>query len=98
MIIETQKEFERSYKKILAQYPKLKEKIQDMIRDFSENVYDSQYFRKNFSYKGRIITELQFWGDWRCLCEVIVIEDKIYLLNIGSHSSLELSSRKRVRL
>jgi len=51
MIVETQKEFEKSYKKILSQYPNLKEKIQDMIRDFSKNVFDSKYFRKNFMYK-----------------------------------------------
>jgi len=90
--------FKKSLKKILAQYPHLEDKILDMLDDFREKLYDSIYFRKKFKVGKIEVTELQFWGDWRCLCEVVVIEDKIYLLNIWSHSSLELSSRKRVKL
>ena len=43
------KKYKRSYQKILAQYPNMKEKIRDMLRDFSKNVFESQYFRKKFT-------------------------------------------------
>lgn len=54
------KNYKRSYRKILSQYPNMKFKIRDMVDDFQENLFESQYFRKNLRVGKRNITELQF--------------------------------------
>ncbi|MDA9129416.1 hypothetical protein N9J72_02995 [Candidatus Gracilibacteria bacterium] len=76
----------------------MEDTILDMLDDFQENLFEAQSFRKKFKVGNREITELEFGGDWRCLCEVEIIDEKIYLLNIGTHSSLELSSRKKMNI
>jgi len=92
------KKFKNSFKNIVSRHPKMKEKIEKVIFDFENKLYDSEYFRKNFFYLGRKITELEFWWDWRVLIEVIVLENEIKLLNIWTHSSLELSSNKKLKI
>ena len=98
MKIVYSKKFKKSLKRILSQYPFLENKVFDMIDDFNKELFESKFFRKRFYYKWREISELEFWWDWRMLCEVIIIDDTIYLLNIWSHSSLELSSKKKLRI
>lgn len=98
MKIKYSKKFKKSFKNIISQYPSLEEKIWIVIIDFDEKLYDSMYFRKNFSYLNRKITELEFWWDWRILLELIIIDNEIRLLNIWSHSSLELSSKKKLKI
>jgi len=79
------KKFKNSFKNIVSRHPKMKEKIEKVIFDFENKLYDSEYFRKNFF-------------DWRVLIEVIVLENEIKLLNIWTHSSLELSSNKKLKI
>jgi len=98
MKITYSKKFKKSFKNIISQYPKLQEKIEIVILDFEKNLYNSIYFRKNFFYLKRKITELEFWWDWRILLELIIIDNEIRLLNIWSHSSLELSSNKKIKI
>ena len=98
MKIKYSKKFKKSFKNIISQYPWLEEKIWIVIIDFEQNLYNSKYFRKNFTYLKRKITELEFWWDWRILLELIIIDDEIKLLNIWTHSSLELSSNKKLKI
>ncbi len=98
MIFKYSKKFKNSFKSIISQYPNLEEKIWNVLLDFEKKLFDSQYFRKNFKYLWRKITELEFWWDWRILLEIIVLDDEILLLNIWSHSSLELSSNKKLKI
>ena len=98
MKISYSKKFKRSFKWIISQHPRLKWKIEDVIFDFENKLYNSKYFRKNFNYLGNKITELEFWWDWRILLELILVNDEVRLLNIWSHSSLELSSNKKIKI
>jgi len=60
--------------------------------------YILNFLEKSLFYLNREIIELEFWWDWRLLLELIIINDEIKLLNIWSHSSLELSSNKKLRI
>jgi mRNA-degrading endonuclease YafQ of YafQ-DinJ toxin-antitoxin module len=54
------KKFKNSFKNIVSRHPKMKDKIEKVISNFEENLYESKYFRKNFFYLNRKITELEF--------------------------------------
>ena len=60
--------------------------------------YILNFLEKSLFYLNREIIELEFWWDWRLLLELIIINDEIKLLNIWSHSSLELSLNKKLRI
>jgi len=92
------KRFRKSFSNIISRYPNLYLKIEDVLNDFDEKINKSKFFRKQFKYKNRKITELEFWWDWRILLEVYILEDKAYLLNIWTHASLELSSNKKIKI
>jgi len=92
------KRFKKSLKNLNERHPKIYLKIENVLEDFLENLFESKFFRKNFQYKGIKITELEFWWDYRILLEVIIEDDKIILLNIWTHSSLELSWNKNIKI
>ena len=77
---------------------KLKEKIEKCIIDFSENLLNSIYYRKPLKNLWINIHELEIWGDFRILIELMIVEEKCYFLNIWTHSSLNLVWNKKVKL
>ena len=77
---------------------KLKEKIEMCIIDFSQNIFNSSYYRKPLRNLWKNIHELEIGWDIRILIELIIIENKCYFLNIWTHSSLNLVWNKKVQL
>ncbi|MDD2871633.1 MAG: hypothetical protein PHS49_06630 [Candidatus Gracilibacteria bacterium] len=90
--------FKKNSLKLIRGNVKLKEKINLVIYDFSINLFKSIYYRKQLKNIGNNIHELQIGGDIRIIVEVIVLDNVIIFLNIGTHSSLELSSDKKIKL
>lgn len=77
---------------------KLKEKIEDCVIDFSQNLFKSIFYRKPLKNLWKNIHELEIWWDIRILIELLIIEDKCYFLNIWTHSSLNLTWNKKVKI
>ena len=91
------KRFQKSLKKLLQNKPNLKKRVAACLYDFEVNGFSADSYRKPLKGLGLNIHELEVGGDIRILVEVLIIEDKAYLLNIGTHSSLELSSSKKTK-
>ena len=77
--------------------PKLKDKIEDCILDFLQNVFDSKYYRKKLVWYIDI-HELEIWWDIRIFVQIVIIEDIIKFLNIWTHSQLNTTWSWKVRL
>lgn len=77
--------------------PKLKDKIEDCILDFSENVFNSKYYRKRLIWYTDI-HELEIWWDLRIFVQIIIIEDMIKFLNIWTHSQLNTTGSGKIKL
>lgn len=90
--------FKKNSLKLIRWNVKLKEKINLVIYDFSINLFKSVYYRKQLKNIWNNIHELQIWWDIRIIVEVIVLYNVIIFLNIWTHSSLELSSDKKIKL
>lgn len=90
--------FKKNSLKLIRWNVKLKEKINLVIYDFSINLFKSIYYRKQLKNIWNNIHELQIWWDIRIIVEVIVLDNVIIFLNIWTHSSLELSSDKKIKL
>lgn len=90
--------FKKNAVKLVRWNKKLESKINNAIFDFSKNLFDSDYYRKPIKVWKENIHELQIGWDIRIIVEVLVFDDKIIFLNIWTHSSLELSSNKKIKL
>jgi len=76
----------------------MQDKIDDVVYDFLENLFDSKYYRKPLKNVWPNTHELQIGWDIRILVAIIIIDDIIEFLNIWTHSSLELSSNKKLKI
>jgi mRNA-degrading endonuclease YafQ of YafQ-DinJ toxin-antitoxin module len=90
--------FKRNSQTLVRWNIKLKEKIENCIIDFSENILNSKFYRKPLKNLWKNIHELEIWWDIRILIELLIIEEKCYFLNIWTHSSLNLVWNKKVKL
>ncbi len=90
--------FKKNSQKLVRWNIKLKEKITFCINDFSSHVFHSKYYRKPLKNLWTNIHELQIGGDIRIIIELLIVEDKCYFLNIGTHTSLNLTWNKKVKI
>ena len=91
------KRFKKSVKNIATNNNKLKIKIEDCIEDVIKNLFKSKYYRKPLKWL-KNIHELQIGGDIRIIIEISLIEWELIFLNIGTYSSLELTSTKKTKI
>jgi len=98
MELKFKKLFVKNAKKLVIWNKKLEEKINNLIYDFSIFLFDSKYYRKQLKNVWVNIHELQMWWDIRIIVEIVIIKDMIIFLNIWTHSSLELSSKKKIKI
>jgi len=90
--------FRKNSQKLVRWNAKLKEKIEYCIIDFWYKLFDSKYYRKPLKNLWTNIHELQIGGDIRIIIELLIIDDKCYFLNIGTHASLNLTWNKKVKI
>jgi len=90
--------FKRNAKKLTSWKNKLKDKINIAIFDFSKKLFSSKFYRKPLKNVWKNIHELEVWWDTRIIVEVLVLDNLIIFLNIWTHSSLELSSSKKIKI
>lgn len=98
MELKFKKLFKKNSQKLVLWRNKMKEKINEVIFDFAENLFNSKFYRKNLKNLWKNIHELEIWWDVRIIVEVLVLDDVIYFLNIGTHSSLNLVWNKKVKI
>ena len=77
--------------------PRLKDKIENCVIDFSEKVFESKYYRKKILWY-KDIHELEIWWDLRFFVQIIIIEDMIKFLNIWTHSQLNTTWSSKIKL
>lgn len=90
--------FKKNVKKLVSWKKNLKNKVDEVILDFVKNLFLSKFYRKPLKNLWKNIHELEIWWDVRILVEVLVVDDLIIFLNIWTHSSLELSSSKKIKI
>jgi mRNA-degrading endonuclease YafQ of YafQ-DinJ toxin-antitoxin module len=90
--------FKKNAKKLVRWNKKLELKINEVIFDFSNSLFKSKYYRKQLKGIWENIHELEIWWDIRIIAQILIIDKKIFFLNIWTHSSLELSSSKKIKL
>lgn len=103
-------EFTKIFKKevlnYVQNYPSLKDKIDDCILDFEENLFLSKYYRKplkNWEFKNFDIHELQVGWDFRIIIQIKISLNKdgtytCYFINFWTHSSLNLIGNKKLKI
>lgn len=82
MELKFKKLFQKNAQKLVMSNQKLRDKIDDMIIDFSKHLFASSYYRKSLKGIGNNIHELQIGGDIRVIIEIIIRDDVIVFLNI----------------
>jgi len=90
--------FKKNSQKLIRWNAKLKEKINECILDFANNLFSSKFYRKPLKNLWENIHELEIGGDIRILIELLIIESKCYFLNIWTHSSLNLVWNKKIKI
>ncbi len=103
-------EFTKIFKKevlnYVQNYPSLKDKIDDCILDFEENLFLSKYYRKplkNWEFNNFDIHELQVGWDFRIIIQIKISLNKdgtytCYFINFWTHSSLNLIGNKKLKI
>ena len=86
MEVVVSKNFKKQAKKIIKNKPKLKEKINHCIIDFSRNLKKSKYYRKKLKGNYYGYEELQIGEDIRVITRVNAKYDIIVFEEIGTHS------------
>jgi len=89
-LISTKHFKKRLNKLVESKKPQFKQKVSNCLLDFSENGKRSKYFRHDMKGKSKELSELQIGGDIRIIVKIIFIKDKAYLLDIGTHSQLNI--------
>ena len=84
------KRFKKKYNKLVENRPKLKNKVDNCIFDFSKHIRQSKYYRKPL--KGNFLgyEELQVGGDIRIIVKINKERTIAVLEDIGTHSQLDL--------
>ncbi|MDD2916676.1 MAG: hypothetical protein PHH70_02435 [Candidatus Gracilibacteria bacterium] len=91
--------FKKEVKQHAQNNKNLRNRIDECILDFKEHFLDSRYYRKPLKgYEKEDIHELSVGGDPRIFIQIFKKEDECYFLNFGTHASLELKSKKRLRI
>jgi len=98
MILIFTKKFNKNRTKLFWNNKIINDKIAQVIIEFSEDKFNAKCYRKALKNIWKNIHELQVWWDIRILIQLIIEKDKCYFLNFGTHSSLELTWNKRVKL
>lgn len=103
---EFTKVFKKEVKNYVENYASLKNKIDECIIDFQENLFLSKYYRKplkNWTYKNFDIHELQVGWDFRIIIQLKISLNKdgsytCYFINFWTHSSLNLTGNKKLKI
>jgi hypothetical protein len=98
-IFEYTKIFKEEINKFSQNMPWLKDKINNCIIDFTKNKFKSLYYRKplkNWEFKKYNLHELELWWDYRIIIQIVW--NTCYFLNFWTHSSLNLSSNKKLKI
>lgn len=91
--------FRDELKKHVQNKPNMKIRVNECISDFQAKLFDSRYYRKSLKgYETEDVHELQVGGDPRIFIQLFRKDDECYFLNFWTHSSLELSSKKRLKI
>ncbi len=86
-------------RKFTQNKPNLKTRIEDCMLDFQEHLFNSKYYRKPLKwYEKEDVHELQVGGDPRIFIQFYQKDKECYYLNFWTHSSLELSGRKKLKI
>lgn len=82
--------FKKQVKKLIENKKNLKNKVENCIIDFSENIRESRYYRKKMTGNWSRYEELQIGGDIRIIIKIYITKNSTIFEQICTHSSLDL--------
>ncbi|PCI25620.1 hypothetical protein COB57_00135 [Candidatus Peregrinibacteria bacterium] len=80
------KTFKKQAIKLIQNRKNLKEKINECIIDFAQNIRSSRFYRKRLKGNLKNFEELQIGGDLRILIRMSIQDQMTVFEQIGTHS------------